>query len=227
MAAASAAIAAQQTPEIAKEVAAFAAAANLLTTTIGTYFTLFISLPFTVWAYGVLEPVLGRIGMTPRATATADIETQSPQPGYPDLTTSERVTAWVVTGAFGLLANWIGYGNDMLAALPGMAIMLASIVVGYLIYRLIGPKIPVVCWVSLVAMLMTCPGVPLATEVAALTGKVNFLALTTPILAFAGLSLAKDVPMFRRLGWPIIVTSLMANAGTFMGATIIAQFFRH
>ncbi len=52
MAAASGAIAAQQTPEVAKDVATFAAASNLVTTTIGTYFTLFLSLPFTIWAYG-------------------------------------------------------------------------------------------------------------------------------------------------------------------------------
>ena len=60
MAAASGAIAAQQTPEMAKEVATFAAASNLVTTTIGTYFTLFLSLPFTIWAYSKLEPILGR-----------------------------------------------------------------------------------------------------------------------------------------------------------------------
>ncbi len=60
MAAASGAIAAQQTPEVAKDVATFAAASNLITTTIGTYFTLFLSLPFTIWAYGKLEPILGR-----------------------------------------------------------------------------------------------------------------------------------------------------------------------
>lgn len=60
MAAAAGAIAAQQTPEIAKEVMTFAAASNLITTTIGTYFTLFISLPLAVWGYRVLEPILGR-----------------------------------------------------------------------------------------------------------------------------------------------------------------------
>ena len=68
----------------------------------------------------------------------------------------------------------------------------------------------------------------MAEAVAGLTGKINFLALATPILAFAGLSIAKDVPAFRRLSWRIVVTSLAANAGTFIGATIIAQYFlRH
>jgi hypothetical protein len=50
------------------------------------------------------------------------------------------------------------------------------------------------------------------------------MALTTPILAYAGLSIAKDLPAFRRLGWRIIVTSLTANAGTFLCAAAIAQW---
>ncbi|SEH25938.1 hypothetical protein SAMN02799636_00283 [Methylobacterium sp. 275MFSha3.1] len=76
-------------------------------------------------------------------------------------------------------------------------------------------------------MALTYPGTPYAAEIAALTGKLNFLALATPILTFAGLSVAKDVPAFRRLGWRIVVVSFMANAGTFLGAALIAQFFMH
>ena len=231
MAAASAAIAAQQTPEVAKEVAAFAAASNLITSTVGTYFTLFISLPFAAWAYGVLEPVLGKVGLMPRVPAPP-----APSDGHEavladatqqELSVSERATAWVVTGAFALVGNWLAYGNAPLDALPGVAIILAVVAAGYAIYRLTGARIPAVCWISLLGMIATYPGVPFAAEIAALTGKINFLALTTPMLAFAGLSIAKDIPAFRRLGWPIVVTSLMANAGTFLGATIIAQSFRH
>jgi hypothetical protein len=76
-------------------------------------------------------------------------------------------------------------------------------------------------------MALTHPAMPYSAEIAALTGKVNLLALATPILAFAGLSIAKDVPAFRRLGWRIVVVSFMANAGTFLGAALIAQFWLH
>ena len=229
MAAASAAIAAQQTPEVAKEVAAFAAASNLMTTTVGTYFTLFISLPFAAWAYSVLEPVLGRVGLKPRVplpsaeTGASDaiLATQ------PELSLPERTLVWIATGVFALVGNWLAYRNAPLDALPGLAIMVAVVAAAYACYRLAGSKIPAVCWVSLVGMIATYPGVPYATEIAALTGKINFLALTTPMLAFAGLSIAKDIPAFRRLGWPIVITSLMANAGTFLGAAVIAQYFRH
>jgi hypothetical protein len=227
MAAASAAIAAQQTPEVAKEVAAFAAASNLITTTIGTYFTLFVSLPFANWSYGVLEPVLGRIGLKPRVQSN-DAKAEGGIDAAPiELSPVGRAIAWVVTGMLALIGNWLAYKNAPLDALPGLAIMLTVVAVGFALYRLTGSRIPAVCWISLVGMAATYPGVPGAVEIAAWTGKINFLALTTPMLAFAGLSIAKDIPAFRRLGWPIVVTSLMANAGTFLGAALIAQTFGH
>jgi len=229
MAAASGAIAAQQTPEVAKEVAVFAGAANLLTTTIGTYFTLFLSLPFTIWAYGVLEPVLGRIGLRERITMVESDGGPSVVSGNPhkEFSLLEWVAAWGITAAIALLGNSIGFHTPVGDALPGMAIIFATTLAGFAISRLGASFVPMVCWVSVIGMVVTYPTMPYAAEISAMTGKINALALITPILAYAGLSVAKDVSAFRRLGWPIIVTSLMANGGTFLGATIIAQFFRH
>jgi hypothetical protein len=228
MTAASGAIAKLQTPEAAKEVLAFAAAANLLTSTIGTYFTLFLSLPFTVWAYRILEPVLGGIGLRPRVTANGqDADVPADAAGYAELSITERGVAWGLSGVLVLICSGIAAGTNPLDGIPGMIIMIAVVAAGYGIYRLTNSVVPAVCWVSVIAMALTYPGMPGSAEVARLTGMVGFLPLTTPILTFAGLSIAKDVPMFRKLGWPIIVTSLMANAGTFLGATLIAQFFQH
>jgi len=225
MAAASGAIAAQQTPEMAKQVMTFAAASNLITTTIGTYFTLFISLPLAVWGYRVLEPILGR-------TTTATVSQQE--------TAVEHVVdqgkalgplgvcfAWALSGGLTLIGDWIAHGSNPVEALPGMLIVLLVVMVGVLSNRFFGKKIPAVCWVSLIAMILTSPICPWGAEIAALTGKISFLAFITPMLTFAGLSIAKDIPAFRRLGWRIVVVSFAANAGTFLGATVIAQFFHH
>jgi len=108
-----------------------------------------------------------------------------------------------------------------------MAIIIGTVIVGQAIYKLTRGVVPAVVWVTGVAMLLTYPSMPYAAEIATMTGKINFLALTTPMLAFAGLSIAKDIPVFRKLGWRIVVVSLMANAGTFLGAAIIAQIFMH
>jgi len=55
------------------------------------------------------------------------------------------------------------------------------------------------------------------------TGKLEFMALATPILAYAGLSFGKDIQEFKKLGWRIVVISLVVYTGTFLLATIFAE----
>jgi hypothetical protein len=226
MAAAAGSIAAQQTPDVAKDVATFAAASNLITTTIGTYFTLFLSLPFTLWAYSRLEPLIGR---TTRATINTPPSVSADVHSAPSLGLPSLVLTWILVGGFALCGNWINYKTSPFdpLVLGGIAIIVAVVVVGYALYRLTGARLPAVVWVSLVGMALTFPAFPGSALIAEMTGKINFLALSTPILAFAGLSIAKDIPAFRRLGWRIVVVSFAANFGTFVGAALIAQFFMH
>ena len=91
----------------------------------------------------------------------------------------------------------------ILDALPGMLIILALVVLTDLL-RVI-PKLPAVFVLSVLAMTAGCPGVlPYSEQIIALVGKVNFLPFTTVILAMAGLSILKDLPAFRKLGWKIV-----------------------
>ncbi|WP_180736107.1 DUF3100 domain-containing protein [Paraburkholderia sp. PGU19] len=228
MAAASGAIAAQQTPEVAKSVLTFAAASNLITTTVGTYFTLFISLPMALFGYRILEPLIGRTTSASNASEAAeasrpklgDVQTEAPHLSY-----GGKVLAWVVTAVFALVCDWMAHGTTPLAGLPGMLIMLLAVVVGDALSTLTGRKIPAVCWVSFAAMYATSPWCPWGAQLADLSARNDFLGVTTPMLAFAGLSIAKDLPAFRRLGWRIVLVSFVANAGTFLGATVVAQLF--
>ncbi|HEF4769351.1 DUF3100 domain-containing protein [Burkholderia multivorans] len=229
MAAASGAIAAaQQSPEVAKNVLTFAAASNLITTTIGTYFTLFISLPLAVFGYRVLEPLIGRT--TKASSASASVEPARPSLGdvqteAPALSYSGKVAAWLLTAVFSLVCDWITHGTSPLFGLPGMAFMVLATVIGDALSTITRRKIPAVCWVSVVAMFMTSPLCPWAPAIAAMSAKNDFLGVVTPMLTFAGLSIAKDIPAFRRLGWRIVLVSFVANAGTFLGAALVAQIF--
>lgn len=225
MAAAAGAIAAQQTTEVAKDIMTFAAASNLLTTTIGTYFTLFISLPLAVWGYKFLEPILGRT--TKASLSSTDVSANDAHVEATRLSEMQKWGAWIVAAVLTLISDMMLYGSKLEVIIPGMLIILAAVACGELLTRITGRKIPAVCWVSLVAMALTSPWCPWAAQIAAMTGKINFLSATPVMLAFAGMSVAKDVPAFRRLGWRIVVVSFAANAGTFIGATIVAQFFTH
>ena len=129
MAAASGAIAAQQTPEMAKSVLTFAAASNLITTTIGTYFTLFISLPMAVWGYRLLEPLIGRTTKASSASDVindarpklGDVQTEAPELGY-----RGKMLAWGVTAVMALVCDWITHGTTPLEGLPGMLLMVLA-----------------------------------------------------------------------------------------------------
>ena len=224
MAAAAAAIAAMQTPEVAKDVIAFAAASNLMTTIVGLYFTLYISLPFAAWAYEKLEPLIGRTTTASTTSDPAPIEADDPRAATPHVIDAGHMLVWILVGAIALIGNWITFkAAPNIEVIGGMAIIIAVVMAGYALYALTRSKVAAIVWVSLIGMLLTYPGLPMAATVAALTGKINFIALATPILAFAGLALAKDMPAFRKLGWRIVVVSLAANAGTFLGATVIAE----
>lgn len=227
MAAASGAIAAQQSPEVAKSVLTFAAASNLITTTVGTYFTLFISLPMAVWGYRLFEPVIGR---TTRASSTSDasdntrprlgdVETEAPTLQY-----GGKALAWGATAVLSLVCDWIAHGTTPLE----VCLEWRSWWSRWL------PVMP--CVPSLDARFRRFAGYrssrcssPLhgvaRAHFAELSAKNDFLGVTTPMLTFAGLSIAKDVPAFRRLGWRIVLVSFVANAGTFLGATLVAQIF--
>lgn len=214
---------AAQYPELQQDIGVFAAASNLITTTIGTWFTLFISLPFAIWVYRKLEPVLGR-----RADITAQAGADVAQPADvepPELSAMLRMLVWGFAGALSLLSNRIAFGTPIMDALPGMALIVLAVAIGDVLYHALRRKVPAVLLVSLVAMAMVFPAMPFAAEISAITGKVSFLALITIMLTFAGLSIAKDIPAFRRLGWRIVVVSLLANAGAFLVAAIIAEIF--
>ncbi|MFM9927429.1 DUF3100 domain-containing protein [Variovorax sp. H27-G14] len=230
MAAALGAIAAQHPPEMLPQLTAIAAASNLLTTVVGFYFTLFLSLPLCSWLYGKLEPVLGRFSKrgaqeTKDAPGTASLAQAGAPHGGGAMALRDTFIAWAVVGGGVLIGNSLTYKVPLLVSLEGVAAVVAIALAVEGIKRLL-PRLPMVLVLSVVATLVGIPGLfPFSDALIAITAKLNFLAFTTPVLALAGFSVAKDLPVFRQLGWRIVVVSLTATAGTFLGATLIAEFF--
>lgn len=68
-------------------------------------------------------------------------------------------------------------------------------------------------------------GLPGCRYILKASASVGVMQLVIPVLAFAGLSLVKDLPVLKSLGWRIIVVSLAANAGTFIFGTVMAEIF--
>jgi hypothetical protein len=53
---------------------------------------------------------------------------------------------------------------------------------------------------------------------------VDFLALATAVLAYAGLAIdRREVEMFKRSGWKFVVIAVFVFAGTFLGSAAVAE----
>jgi len=74
-------------------------------------------------------------------------------------------------------------------SLPGILLLALITLIGMGFARILPFKSPVIVWICLFAMIATSPLFPGNAYTAAASGKINLLALATPILAYAGLSL--------------------------------------
>lgn len=130
-----------------------------------------------------------------------------------------------LTGAFVILGNRIGYGVDWYSSLLGIVVLVAIGIVGMAISKVpVLNKMPMVFWISLVAIVASLPGFPGSAWITQTARKVQFLAITTPVLAYAGLSLGKDIELFKKLSWRIVPVTLAVITGTFLFAAVLAQF---
>lgn len=133
--------------------------------------------------------------------------------------------AMILSGLLMAVGNVIGYQVDWYSSLLGVFVIIVIGLIGMAVSQVPGlNKLPMVFWISIVAIIISLPSFPGSAWVIQITKKVQFLAVTTPILAYAGLSLGKDIELFKKLSWKIVPVTLAVMTGTFLFAAIIAQF---
>lgn len=151
----------------------------------------------------------------------------------------QMATFLLICGAQILVGNWVGANKGFgliasqgagaaaaafTAAIPGMLALLAIIAGGVLIAHLIPWKgLPSVAYIVTLGCIVTIPGFPGAECITAAVSKVSFIGLCTPILAYAGLAVGKDIKVLKTQGWKIVVVGLFVFVGTFIGSAIVAE----
>lgn len=140
---------------------------------------------------------------------------------------TETILIFLITGVISVAGNTIGYHFPVHEAAIGYLIMLVITLLGMILGKYVPLKLPIVFWISLLALLSTSPVSPWAKTITYYTGKVDFSALCTPILAYAGLSVGKDLVMFKKMSWRIIIVALAVYTGTFVFATAVSQVMLH
>ncbi|MWP61428.1 hypothetical protein [Gilliamella sp. Pas-s25] len=124
--------------------------------------------------------------------------------------------------------NTVGYKIDFNLSLQALSILVAISIAGYFVGKIpLLNKFPVILWVSVVAAVASSPIFPYHEQVVSMTDQVSLLAVCTPVLAYAGLAIGKDLALFKSISWRIIPVSLAVFSGTFIFAAIIAQITLH
>ncbi|WP_170210427.1 DUF3100 domain-containing protein [Saccharopolyspora antimicrobica] len=213
MAASSAAIAAQY-PEMANQIVAVAAVSNLVTTLLGLYVGMFVALPLADRFYRLLTRGRTIEAAAPRVTAVAE-------PGSGEAVRIRPLIAILLVLLAMVVSNVVHTGGLQPRSLLGFALVAAVVLVGLGVKKLTG--LPAVAGTSVLAILLTSPISPVADAVLSLIEPIEFLAMATPILVFAGLSIGKDVPALKRIGWRIVPVGLTSFAASFLISALIAQ----
>lgn len=217
MAAASGAVATAH-PELADEVLALAATSNVITSLLGVYVGMYVALPLAEKYYRVLTR---RQKTRPDADAPAFAVVAAPRVGVPTWTAlGVLVLVGFVVNA--VVPRSVGLHLD-LRALGGFLVLAALVAVGIWVSQLSRGRVGAMFVVITLGALISTPWSPVQEPLLTLVNQVDFLGVCTLVLSVAGLSLGKDLPMLKAIGWKIIPVGLVSITSAYLLASTVAQ----
>ena len=238
MTAASSTLAAQS-PDLQDTIVSYAAASQLLTSFIGTYTMVFLAVPLQRAMYNLMMRGKDRLparGPAPVLGAGAAAEAKT-APTARTLFAPARygtfMAVLLLSVALVLFTQqmklWVNPASTPITALTlgGIATLwlfsLLGLVIGDLMTLSRLPVVrdfPVLGWVSLVSLAGCLAWDGFVDAI----GAVDFLSLTTPILAFAGVSVADRLVDLSKTSWKVAITAVFVFIGTYVGSALLAQF---
>ncbi|GJM69175.1 hypothetical protein HMSSN036_13910 [Paenibacillus macerans] len=80
-------------------------------------------------------------------------------------------------------------------------------------------EFPVLGWVSITSLIFCLSSDMFVNAIQA----VNFLSITTPILTFAGISVANRLADLRKTSWRVAIVAIFVFTGTYLGSAIVSE----
>lgn len=137
--------------------------------------------------------------------------------------TAESLKMLLVIGFLTLTANTIATDTGVVAALPGMAIIVAIGLAALLLGRTIPLDLPAFAYAMIISFLLAIPFSPVQGVFLEYVEKIGFLATTTPILAYAGLSIGLQTGRMKEVSWKLVIVAVFVFFATFFGSAFIAE----
>ncbi|SDW57211.1 Protein of unknown function [Arthrobacter sp. cf158] len=215
-----------------------AAVSNLITTILGVYVGIYIALPVADKFYKVLtrnkDSQNVAAGTAPQARTAVELEQEEVQAEenrrfreeVAKSSAAMKLPLWLSLSVLTVL----GVGTAAVAAkglslsiLAGYGIMLVLVLVSLLLAK-ITRKISAIVFITTIGAYVSSPWFFGSGVLNEAVKTVDFLSIATVMLTLAGLSLGKDIPLLRNIGWKIIPVGLVAITASFLLSTVIAEF---
>ncbi|MGA7204879.1 MAG: DUF3100 domain-containing protein [Specibacter sp.] len=217
-----------------------AAVSNLITTILGVYVGIYVSLPLADKFYKLLTrkrsaaEALELATVPATAVAPATMEARSAEDEanrdfrekVAQSSGEVRLPLWLSLGVLSIL----GVGTASVAAkglhwniIGGYAVLMGLVLLGLFLYK-VTRKVSAIIWITTIGAYVSSPWFFAAEPLTKLVSAVDFLSIATVMLTLAGLSLGKDVPLLKNIGWKIIPVGLVAITSSFLLSVVIAEF---
>ncbi|UXR45393.1 hypothetical protein [Staphylococcus simulans] len=129
----------------------------------------------------------------------------------------------VVVGLIALISNWVGQDIMPAKAVPGILALMGIALIGMILQQLIPLNIPSIAYIGVLGLVLTIPGMPTAPYIVSWTHNVELMALATPVVAYAGISIGNSWTDFAKLGWKTIVVGMVILMSTYVGSAVVAH----
>ena len=134
----------------------------------------------------------------------------------PNINLVDHAATLFIVCLVGLIMNTVGPAIPLADGFAGM--------VGLILTRFSPFYLPSVAWISLVGIVATLPWTPGSEWIVEQAKSVNFLALATPALAYAGFAIAKkEIEVAKHSGWKLVIIACLVFFGTYAGSVLVAE----
>ncbi|KQR01222.1 hypothetical protein ASF72_13460 [Arthrobacter sp. Leaf141] len=239
MAASSASIIAAY-PADQEAILGMAAVSNLITTILGVYVGIYIALPLADKFYKFLTrkqtaretAAVAAGGGAARSQADVDREAAQAEENrafrekVAESSAAIKLPLWLslsVLTVLGIGTASVAAKGFSLSIVGGYGIMLALVLVSLALAKATR-KISAIVYVTTIGAYISSPWFFGAEALNSVMKTVDFLSIATVMLTLAGLSLGKDIPLLKNIGWKIIPVGLVAITASFLLSTVIAEF---
>ena len=136
---------------------------------------------------------------------------------------SEWIGILIIFSIISSVANVVGYHYPFFESLIGMLILCGISLVGLIIEMYLPWDVPSILYISILGLLLALPISPVSNIIIYYTSRVELVSLTTVLLAYAGISMGKDLSDFKKVGLKGIIVTFFVIFGTYFGSALIAQ----